>query len=150
MPQGEVDAIIDASALYPLLRRLGVKAAEVLVRFAVLDLTKYEVGNVVWKEYGAGLLKNWEKAMEGWSMIVGSMQKLSIKEEELKEVEGIAIERDVTFYDASYAFIAERKNLKLITEDKDLLNKCRNAITLENFLKKDSSNQLPQQRRFPM
>lgn len=54
------------------------------------------------------MLKNWEKTMEGWSIIVGSMQKLSIKGEELKEVEGIAIERDVTFYDASYAFIAEK------------------------------------------
>lgn len=132
MSQGEIDAIIDASTLYPLIRKLGKKAAEVLVRFAVLDLTKYEVGNVIWKEYRAGLLKNWEKAVEGWSIIMGSMQKLSIKEEELKEVEKIAVERDVTFYDASYAFVAERQNLKLITEDKELLNVCRNAVALEN------------------
>jgi hypothetical protein len=68
-----------------LLRRLGKKTAEGLLRFAVLDLTKYEIGSVVWKEYRAGLLKNWEKIMEGWSIIIGSMQKLSIKEEELKE-----------------------------------------------------------------
>jgi predicted nucleic acid-binding protein len=134
MSQGEIEGIIDASALYPLIRRLGGKAVEWLARLAVLDLTKYEVGSAVWKEYRLGSLENWERAIESWSGILREMRKLSIDEEELKDVERIAIERDLTFYDAAYVFLAISRNLKLITEDIDLLNACKSAINLEKFL----------------
>ena len=47
----------------------------------------------------------------------------------------IAVERNLTFYDASYVYAAETKNLKLITEDEELLNKCKNSLHLNEFLK---------------
>jgi predicted nucleic acid-binding protein len=134
MSQGEIEGIIDALSLYPLLRRLGGKATEHLTRLAVLDLTKYEIGNAVCKEYGLGSLKSWEKAIESWSRILEEMKKLSIGEREIKDAERIAIERDLTLCDASYVFLAESKNLKLVTEDEELLNSCKNAITLKKLL----------------
>jgi len=48
MPQRTLEAMLDASALYPLLKRLGEKAASLLTKLAILDLTKYELGNALW------------------------------------------------------------------------------------------------------
>lgn len=138
MPHGKVEAILDASALYPLLKKLGRGAASLLPRLMILDLTKYELGNIIWKEYRLGHVKNWEKPVEQLSKIIGELPAYSIDAENLKEVEKIAVERDVSFYDASYVYTAETQNLKLITEDEDLLEKCRNSVTLEKFLKTKS------------
>lgn len=135
MPQGKLEAILDTSALYPLLKRLGEKAASLLTRLMILDLTKYELGNVLWREYKLGLLEDWENAAEQWSRIIGEMPVHPIDVPHLKEVKKIAVERDLTFYDASYVYVAETQDLKLITEDEDLLSKCKNSMALGKFLK---------------
>jgi len=135
MPQRTLRAILDASALYPLLRRLGEKAASLLTKLAILDLTRYELGNILWKEYKLGLLKDWENTIVLWSKIMEEMPTYRIETEHLRDVEKIAVERDLTFYDASYVYMAETKNLKLITEDEELLNKCKNSLHLNEFLK---------------
>jgi predicted nucleic acid-binding protein len=46
----------------------------------------------------------------------------------IANVLAVAIERNLTFYDASYAYIAEKENLRLVTQDTDLLKKCKVAI----------------------
>lgn len=134
MPQGKVEAVLDTSALYPLLRKLGKEAASLLPKLLILDLTKYELGNIVWKEYRLGHVKNWKRSIEQWSRIVGELSSYSIDAKHLKEVEKIAVERDLSFYDASYVYAAEKQNLKLVTEDENLLNKCKNSATLDKFL----------------
>ena len=135
MPQRTLRAILDASALYPLLRRLGEKAASLLTKLAILDLTRYELGNILWKEYKLGLLKDWENTIVLWSKIMEEMPTYRIETQHLRDIEKIAVERDLTFYDASYVYMAETKNLKLITEDEELLNKCKNSLFLNEFLK---------------
>ena len=135
MPQRTLKAILDASALYPLLRRLGEKAASLLTKLTILDLTRYELGNILWKEYKLGLLKDWENTIVLWSKIMEEMPTYRIETQHLRDIEKIAVEKDLTFYDASYVYTAETKNLKLITEDEELLNKCKNSLTLNEFLK---------------
>jgi predicted nucleic acid-binding protein len=44
----------------------------------------------------------------------------------------IAIDRNLTFYDASYAYLAEKEDIKLVTEDVDLLKKCKCAIHIKD------------------
>ena len=100
-----------------------------------LDLTRYEPGNILWKEYKLGLLKDWENTIVLWSKIMEEMSTYRIETQHLRDVEKIAVERDLTFYDASYVYMAETKNLKLITEDEELLNKCKNSLPLNEFLK---------------
>jgi len=134
MPQGKIEAVLDTSALYPLLRKIGRGAASLLPRLLILDLTKYELGNIIWKEYKLGHLKNWEKPIEQWSRIIGELPSYSIDAEHLKEVEKIAVERGLSFYDASYVYVAEKQGLKLVTEDENLLNKSKNSTTLDKFL----------------
>jgi len=141
MPQRTLEAMLDASALYPLLKRLGEKAASLLTRLAILDLTKYELGNALWKEYKLGLLKNWENPIVLWSKIMEEMPTYRIEMQHLRDIEKIAVERDLTFYDASYIYMAETQNLKLITEDEELLSKCENSLPLNEFLKSLSSTE---------
>jgi len=141
MPQRTLEAMLDASALYPLLKRLGEKAASLLTKLAILDLTKYELGNAIWKEYKLGLLKNRENPIVLWSKIMEEMSTYRVKTQHLRDLEKIAVERDLTFYDASYIYMAETRNLKLITEDEELLSKCENSLSLNEFLKSLSSTE---------
>ena len=45
----------------------------------------------------------------------------------------VAIERDLTFYDASYAYMAEKENMRLVTQDTDLSKKCKVAISIKEM-----------------
>jgi len=134
MSEGEVEAILDTSALYPLLKMAGRESVHVLMKTAILDLTKYELGNAVWREFKSGLIGNWEELMESWLDLLMELRTLSIGGK-IKDVMKVAVERDLTFYDASYVYLAETLNIKLITEDREILAKCKNAICLDDFLK---------------
>ena len=47
------------------------------------------------------------------------------------EIQRIAVEKGLTFYDASYLHTAGKHNLKLVTEDRDLLKSSKNSVTLQ-------------------
>lgn len=63
------------------------------------------------------------------------MQTLTVLElDSIANVLAVAIERNLTFYDASYAYLAEKENLTLVTQDAQLLKKCTAAIPIERML----------------
>ena len=69
--------LIDASALYPIIVRLKERLIDNIDMFAILDLTLYEVGNVVWKEYRKGKISDLDKVLSLFREIfslVGSYQ----------------------------------------------------------------------------
>lgn len=80
-----------------------------LLKPVVLDLTRYEIGNAVWREYKRVALKGWRRVIESWSGNLGGVLKLSISEEELKDVERIAVERGLSPYTPQLAFQLELK-----------------------------------------
>jgi predicted nucleic acid-binding protein len=51
----------------------------------------------------------------------------------LANVLDVAVNRNLTFYDASYAYLAEKGNLKLVTADTDLLKKYEVAISIKEM-----------------
>ena len=120
--------LIDTSALYPILIS-GVPFN--VDECAVSTLTEYEVGNVLWRENQQKKLKNPRRIARIFSEAIRPLRKLEI--DSIAEVLAIAIERDLTFYDASYAYIAEKHDMKLITQDTDLLKKCRVAIPIDKM-----------------
>ncbi|MCI4457487.1 MAG: type II toxin-antitoxin system VapC family toxin [Desulfurococcaceae archaeon] len=85
-----------------------------------LDLTKYEIGNVIWKEFKKNKIKDLLVVLQMFKEILSEINELSINKD-LDEVEKISIENNMTFYDASYIYIARKHRLKIVTEDKDLL-----------------------------
>lgn len=120
--------LIDTSALYPIL----ISGTPLSVdECAVSSLTEYEVGNVLWRENKQKKFKNPRRIATIFSDTIAALQKMEI--DSLADVLAIAIERNLTFYDASYAYIAEKQNVKLVTQDKDLLRKSKNTIPIEKM-----------------
>jgi len=119
--------LLDASSLYPIL--LSGKAVN-LDQCAVSTLTEYELGNVLWKEAKTKRI-DFTAAAQTFSDALSEMKKISING--IGEVLQIAVEKSLTFYDASYVFIAEKENLKLVTEDTELLRKCKLAMGTKEF-----------------
>jgi predicted nucleic acid-binding protein len=115
--------------LYPLLISGTPLRAE---DCAVSALTEYEIGNVLWREAQHGRIKNAELAATAFSK---AMQPLTVLElDSIANVLAVAIERNLTFYDASYAYLAEKENLTLVTQDAHLLKKCKVAVPIKKML----------------
>jgi predicted nucleic acid-binding protein len=120
--------LIDTSALYPILISGVPFNAE---ECAVSSLTEYEIGNVLWRENQQNKLKDPARIAAIFSEVLDPLIKLKI--DSLANVLEVAIDRRLTFYDASYAYLAEKENLKLVTADTDLLKKCKVAISIKEM-----------------
>jgi predicted nucleic acid-binding protein len=125
-----VEYLLDASALYGLVahyhRWIGHRK-----KLAILHLTVYEVGNALWKEARAVRLP-WREAAGVLSRVLSSLKVLD--DPPLGKVLEVAVERDLTFYGASYAYVAETLGLSLVTQDRELLRKSPAAIDVDTFL----------------
>ncbi len=120
--------LIDTSALYPLLISGQPFNTE---ECAVSSLTQYEVGNVLWREHKQKKLKDPASVATIFSEALKPIRVLEI--DSLANVLAFAVASNLTFYDASYAYLAEKENLRLVTQDIELLKKCRNAITIKEM-----------------
>lgn len=120
--------LLDTSALYPILISGIPFSSE---DCTVSSLTEYEVGNVLWRENKQGKLKNPRKVASIFSESMASLKKMGI--DSVADVLEIAIERNLTFYDASYAYIAEKQNMRLVTQNTDLLKKCKVTIPIDKM-----------------
>ena len=83
---------------------------------------------MLWRENQQKKLKDPKRIATIFSEILRPLRKLEL--DSLADVLAVAIERHLTFYDASYAYLAEKENIKLVTQDTDLLKKCRVAISI--------------------
>lgn len=120
--------LIDTSALYPILiSGIPINADEC----AVSTLTEYEIGNALVKENQQKKLKNPRRIATIFSEAIRPLRKIQI--DSIADVLAIAIERNLTFHDASYAYIAEKQNVSLVTQDTDLLKKCKLAIPVDKM-----------------
>ncbi|MGQ9469599.1 MAG: type II toxin-antitoxin system VapC family toxin [Nitrososphaerales archaeon] len=119
--------ILDSSAIFGAIKE---NAIEALIGSYTLDLARYELGNVLWKEYllhkkiNKDELKRLIRLIKRVLSIV-EVLGINCHEEEILE---LAEELKSTFYDASYIFYAKEKKLSLITEDEILLNKARTYV----------------------
>ena len=95
---------------------------------AITSLTEYELGNALWKEAKRKKI-DFKLAAQTFSDVLSELTKISVSS--IGDILIIALERNLAFYDASYAHIAEREGLKLVTEDMELIKKCKCAIRTE-------------------
>jgi len=123
--------VLDSSAIAIILRRLREESIEILKDQFTLDLTRYELGNVIWKECALRGLISPEKAVEkagDISRILEITKNERIKSSgDIRGVMNLAIELKITFYDASYLYTAKSKKAILITEDRELADKAKHA-----------------------
>jgi len=97
----------------------------------VSSLTEYEIGNVLWRENQQKKLKDPKRVATIFFELIQPLRKMEI--DSLANVLAVAIDRHLTFYDASYAYIAEKEEMRLVTADTDLLKKCKVAIPIKEM-----------------
>jgi len=120
--------LLDASALYPILvRGIPFNSEEC----AISSLTEYEIGNTLWKQNKKKELDDPKRIAQIFEETIAELNTLRV--DSTINVLAIAMERNLTFYDASYAYLAEKENIKLVTEDVDLIKKCKRAIHVKEM-----------------
>ncbi len=124
--------LLDASAIYPLILKLRERFLTYADRFAVLNLTIYEVGNALWKEYRLGRIKDISIVAKLFESIFNSVRVLRF-EFKFYDVLSLALNENLTFYDASYLYVARAQRMKLVTEDQELL-RYSEAISTERLV----------------
>jgi len=117
-------ALLDASAALQVIKSLeDEKALRVFDDNYLLDLTKYEMGNGIWKEYALQHALREEEFQEFLALlrtVVNRAEQLVPDSETLLEIAKIAAKERITFYDASYVAMAKIRKLALATEDSKL------------------------------
>lgn len=120
--------LFDSSAIF---RAIKENKVEVLTGNCTLELARYELGNIVWKDYvlqakiSGQEMKMLAKTIRRTLSIMDVLAAVGSEEEILET----AVQLNVTFYDASYVYFARAKNLQLISEDKHLTKKAMSVIT---------------------
>ena len=89
----------------------------------VLDLTFYEAGNVLWKANTLqGRLSTDER--EAFSELLVDLRREvtvhTLEDIGLNDVMAVAVDAELTFYDAAYLACAEKLDATLVSEDADL------------------------------
>ena len=127
--------LFDSSAIF---RAIKENKIEILNANYTLELARYELGNIVWKDYVLqAKISEQESKMLARTIkhTLAIMDVLGIASNE-EEILDAAIQLKITFYDASYAYFARAKELRLVTEDSRLIKKITptvNASTLDGI-----------------
>ncbi|MCC5805255.1 MAG: type II toxin-antitoxin system VapC family toxin [Opitutales bacterium] len=123
--------VVDNTVLSDLI--LGADAVRESAKILVLEdpdwisasLWRFEFGNVLWKIFRSPG-DEWENVESPKVVFEAADAALLETVESLDscEIFSIATHSDLTFYDASYVWLARERGLKLRTRDKKILRKC--------------------------
>lgn len=128
--------LLDASSLILLIKKADVQeTVRKLQEATILDLTYYEVGNIVWKEGTLTKFLTVKEADRFGRMaqeIITQLNQIDNKETSLMKILEIARNENLSFYDSSYIYSAKERGLTLITEDKRLKEKAKKYVNVRD------------------
>jgi predicted nucleic acid-binding protein/post-segregation antitoxin (ccd killing protein) len=113
-----------------ILRAIKENKIGLLIGNKTLELARYELGNVIWKNFSLQAripdreLKALAKIIKQ-TLNLMEITQITCSEEEILET---AAQLKITFYDASYVYCTKAEELPLITEDLHLLKKITSYI----------------------
>ena len=119
--------LFDASAIF---RAIKENKTDLLTGNGTLELARYELGSIIWKNYFLQAKISIEESKMVAKVVKHTLRVMEVlqivdKEEQILET---ATELKITFYDASYVYLAKEKDLQLITEDLRLKKKIPSTI----------------------
>ena len=76
---------------------------------AVSSLTEYEIGNTLWKQNKKKELDDPKRIATIFQESIAELDEISV--DSIVNVLILAMERNLTFYDASYAYLAEKEDM---------------------------------------
>jgi len=114
--------ILDSSAI---LKAIKLNAIDRTAGSHTIELARYELGNIVWKQHNLHKTINREESIKLIEIITDVLDSLQIHDTKGKETETLKLAEDTntTFYDASYLNHARELSLPLTSEDKRLIEK---------------------------
>jgi predicted nucleic acid-binding protein len=124
--------LFDSSAIF---RAIKENKIEILNGNYTLELARYELGNIVWKDYALqAKISEQESKMLARTIkhTLTIMDVLGIASNE-EEILDVAIQLKITFYDASYAYFARARELGLVTEDSRLIKKITPTVNVSTL-----------------
>jgi predicted nucleic acid-binding protein len=119
--------LFDASSIFTAIRE---KKIRLLSGNYTLEIARYGLGNIVWKDHvlqHSISKEEAEKVVKAIRHTLALMEVLNAASNE-EAIFEIATQLKITFYDASYAYMAKAKELQLITEDLRLTKKITPTI----------------------
>jgi predicted nucleic acid-binding protein len=119
--------LFDSSAIF---RAIKENKIETLAGNYTLELARYELGNIIWKDCTLQAKISKQEATTLTKTVKHTLNLMNIieiagSEEEILDT---AIQHKITFYDAAYVQTAKEKELHLITEDTRLIKKTTPTI----------------------
>lgn len=117
-----MNALFDSSAIFKAIKENKI---ELLNENCTLELARYELGNIIWKEHALQKRISQQESkmmIKTVKRVLNIMNVLEIAGNE-EQILDISTKLKITFYDASYTYFAKAKELKLITEDARLIKK---------------------------
>ena len=120
--------VVDATVLADFLageadlRKAAIRLSEEDPVWISCSLWRYELGNVLWKKvrFGELDLAAANRCVEqGETMVTETVANL-----QWSRIVGLAADAGLTFYDASYVWLARARGLKLRTRDTQILREC--------------------------
>ena len=117
--------VLDASVYAPLILQYGAKLIKRLreMKITTLDLAIYEACNVFWKQHTKAHKIDRNEAIVACKVSKALTRYIilyKITDLDIEEAVKIAIDNNITFYDASYIALAKKLNTPIATEDKDI------------------------------
>jgi len=121
--------VLDSSAIYSLIENLGGKVINIFKDSMTSTLAFYEIGNILWKRKREDLTE----------MFVEVLSFIEVEDVRLnKEIVGLSIKENLTYYDAIFLYLSKKYGLKLVSDDKDLIRKgAIPSIKIAEIYKKD-------------
>ncbi len=119
--------VVDANVYAPLIVALHKRFLEVAQRysFAILDLTIYETCNAFWKEHVKLRRISFEEAVKAClaaKMLTKWLKVYRFEDLDFEMIARIALENNITVYDASYIALAITLKTQIASEDKDIVS----------------------------
>ncbi len=124
--------LFDACAIFIAYKR---DLEDLLFKQYTINLALFELGNVIWKEcyiHKNISLDEAKKLLNEISQLLEVMRIINV--DKLKEnILSLAANLGITYYDASYVYVAKEQKLTLVTEDKRLKNVAMQVVRVKNL-----------------
>jgi len=109
--------LFDSSAIFNLFLQ---GKYDILVSGSTIPLARYEIGNVLWKNYKIRKRISKKEAIEAGNVLFELIDSMEMVDPSLPSAIRIALEEGITFYDSSYVAAAIESGCDLITDDTKL------------------------------
>jgi len=121
--------VLDSSAIISLTANKEEIAINIFKESLTSTLALYEVGNFLWKNKLEDLTDEFIKVFK-----FIEVENVGLN----KEIVGLSIKENLTYYDATFLYLSKKYGLKLVSDDKDLIRKgAIPSIKIAEIYKKD-------------